>query len=815
MSNEPEWEPIIPDAEASSEQHGNWLVTAKPHYTLSEPLSKHSYIGIDFGTSTSVVSLVSLEENGTIIAQPLTLEQPLELGGTLAHHLINTVLVWHNGKLLFGQDAHRLRQKHLEGWNVFSSFKMRLGVDIGPTYPETALKRGKGLPFAIEDANDATREFFKCLLTAVRQALAEQDQPADLRIAVSVPASFEANQRRDLLQAMAAAGLKVTEHSLIDEPNAAFLSYLREASLTEEETSPLMERVREGSANILVYDFGAGTCDISILTVDTSQGAVKSRNRAISRFTALGGDNFDRAIARDVLLPQLLEDTPGFDPEYRDIEERLIPLLQPSAERLKIAICTWLADRNLETLDQMREQKAEPFVDLPTPSLKLRGREIHLNAPSLSLAQLADVFAPFMEEYDPDISTKHLFAPVDDALKKAGIQPDDLDAVLFIGGSSANPVVRRAVMNHLPNTVQVLVPSDLRSHVSVGAALHSLGLHALGQDVIQPITSESIFIITRGGGREILIPASSEVPTKTPCEIHCGVAEEEQREVELPICVGSRDKLLGVLRIISDTGFHKGEPITVHAHITRDKILEVEALVAGTTVRASLMNPLANRELNEQEKAMLIAKQRLNTALLQYGSKPPVSVVIDYAYAAMEAEAFEIAADMFRAAERIDASLDCATNIGYCYGRAGKRERSIEWAKQAYQRQKSPLTAYNLSVDAHGTRKETLLRQALEYDSEYVPALHALGFLLLDQGKPEGRAMLKKCSRILKEELDEGTIDQSDLRRLIAEAKVTGQPELVEKANAVAYQQKQKNEPYTDVNLAESLRSVMIEGGKK
>jgi len=62
----------------------------------------------------------------------------------------------------------------------------------------------------------------------------------------------------------------------------------------------------------------------------------------------------------------------------------------------------------------------------------------------------------------------HVFAPVRDALEKSGLIAEDLDAVLFIGGSSENPIVREAVMKGLGCDVEAIIPSDLRSHVSKG-----------------------------------------------------------------------------------------------------------------------------------------------------------------------------------------------------------------------------------------------------------------------------------------------------------------------------------------------------------
>ena len=106
---------------------------------------------------------------------------------------------------------------------MFSSFKMRLGIDLGPAYSETALPRGKGT-VVIESPQDATREFFRLLVPAIDTALAEVGMPKERKVVVTVPASFEANQRRDLAACLFDSGLPVDESGFIDEPNVAFLA---------------------------------------------------------------------------------------------------------------------------------------------------------------------------------------------------------------------------------------------------------------------------------------------------------------------------------------------------------------------------------------------------------------------------------------------------------------------------------------------------------------------------------------------------------------------------------------------------------------
>jgi molecular chaperone DnaK len=793
---------------------GGWIVNPEsPGNDVTRALETRTYVGIDFGTSTTVVSIVRLDAQGRLVSKTLPIRQPAELGGSISYHLVNTVLAWHDNQLLFGRDAYRLRQELFEGRNVFSSFKMRLGIDVGPTYPETVLRRG-ALPLTIENANDAAREFFRLLRIGIDEAIDEERLPADVRFAVSVPASFEANQRRDLLRSMKEAGFPADDICLIDEPNAAFLSFLH-ASVRGEADKELLDRLRRRGANVLVYDFGAGTCDVSILNVRVGDRDVRSRNLAISRFTALGGDDLDRAIAQQALLPQLIASAPGFTPEQRDTEERLIPRLQPTAERLKLAAIEWLTHRGVTTLQGVRQHEAETFTDQQLPAFKIRARSLSLNRPSMTLGQFADALEPFVSQYDPDVSSAHIFAPVANALEKSGLKPGQLDAILFIGGSAANPIVRTAVMQHLPAEVQAIIPSDLRTHVSLGAALHGFGFHACGMDLIRPITSESIYVITRGGRLEAVIPAGAEVPTPTPFVTRLRVDRNGQSIVELPVCVGSESKLVGLLTVQAESasGFMLGDEVIVSARITHDKLLDVEATAGGITVRAGLLNPLANRELTPAETSMLEAKQRFNIALLESQGHPSKDVVLAYAEAALAAEAFELAAEMYMATERLDPAEDHATNICYALARAGRTEASKAWARRAYKRRPDALTAYNLSCHSQGEEREQLLRESLRLNGNLPCTLLSLGRLLVAREDANGKGLLEKAVRLMDADLRRHVLSKDNCRQLAQIARELGLEDVAARAQA-RFESLGQTRAYEESNLAASTdgQQMIIRG---
>lgn len=172
---------------------------------------------------------------------------------------IPTVIAWYNQQLLVGKGAADLKYQLKKGVNVWYSFKMELGEDLGSKYYNSELDRNSDFP--ILNPKDAAKVFFQYLKAQIDRYVKTNNLPPNIQYAVSIPASFEANQRKELIYALEQNGISINKQSLIDEPNAAFLSYVQVSSA---ENNPLT--IPDGdNPKVLVFDFGAGTCDVSIL----------------------------------------------------------------------------------------------------------------------------------------------------------------------------------------------------------------------------------------------------------------------------------------------------------------------------------------------------------------------------------------------------------------------------------------------------------------------------------------------------------------------------------------------------------------------
>lgn len=768
---------------------GAWLV--RPQVGLAQHLSSFqgiAFLGVDFGTSTTVVSLIIRDDSGRSIAvRPLALSQPSLHGGVVRDEIVNTVLAYRNDTLLFGRDAHNLRSRLTEGRNSFSSFKMGLGLDLGPEFGATALPAGRVPGITIERPADAAREFFKLLMRAVHDELAQLGLTQGARFAFSVPAAFQANQRRDLMAAIRGCGVEVDESCLIDEPNAAFLSYVHEVARSPD-GQDLLVRAKAGKISVLVYDLGAGTCDVSLIDFSISGEKVTSRNRAISKFTALGGDDIDREIARRTLLGQLRQvDGSQIELTALDIEEKVVPALAPAAEKLKVAISKMMADKNVGRLDVARGLPDAVFETQAVPPFKLRGALVGIESPSLSLHQFLDILGPFCGPRSGADASRHLVGPVHDVLDKASLDPDEVDAVLFIGGSAQNPLIRAAVMDAFPPEVREVVPRNLRALVSQGAAIHSLGLHGFGFDFIAPITSEAISVVARGKAVEVLIPASTPVPTEAPFVIELSIPEDGQKQLDVPICSGGRDRLVGIVSVKPQgpSGFARGDVVVVTGRLSKEKLLDVTVTVAGRTARAEIMSPLSNSATSPSELAMLSERQKFNESMLRNNGRPEASVVLQYSQAAAKAGEHELAADLLVALERIAPGSNHAGNICYHYSMAGRARASHEWAGIAHQRKPTAVTAHNLACgERDSAAKEQLLRESLGLDPGYTSSAAMLANLIERSSPAEARKLRVGIVDALESEIGASGTALNELRQLRDAAHSTGRSAVADRATA-------------------------------
>lgn len=569
-------------------------------------------IGIDLGTTNSTVAEVLWKDRQGDISEARCLEivQQTE-SGPYTHILVPSFVALSGGKEWVGEGAKQLRSlaydRGLEqNRNLFYECKNDMGIKR--TYHRA--------PEGYRSAPEIGGRVLKFLLDAT----SGQDKPPD-HVVVTVPASFQAAQRTDTLKACSLAGLSIEGGDLLDEPVAAFLDYI----VTQRPKIALEPRRQ---SNLLVFDFGGGTCDVAILQVGlaASGNSLEVAPLAVSRYHRLGGGDLDSAILYEVLLPQILEQnslTP-FDLGYEQKKRFIEPAFIGIAEALKIGLCREIrrlrAFGKYDDGDLVNVVKTVP--GLHTCTLP-EGVTLNLRAPSLTAAQFENLLEPFLDRdllYARETEyrlTCSIFAPLQDALDRSGLDPKDIHYCLPVGGSCLIPQVLSALKDFFTDS-QILETADeeaLQTMVARGAAYHSLSLAKDGRGLIRPVCHDTIAIRTRDGLIDLVVKgAELPYPADDPFQNTEGLSVPETvvkgfLDLRVEIVAKDEDRIL-MARIWTIPGpVNKGDPLTLRYRYDENQVLSVELSLSrrkdGRPFREVIENPITN-VLNPQATKLRI-----------------------------------------------------------------------------------------------------------------------------------------------------------------------------------------------------------------
>lgn len=527
---------------------------------------REHHLGIDLGTTNSLVSWSTENHKGEIVTEVLNIDMPDITGIVKSQLLPSYVFFDEKSRPIIGRKAKSMLSRQPD--RVIKNAKSFMGSDK---------------TFNIGDKEISPIEVSAMILKYIGKAVEKQfgEYPKD--VVITVPASFDTDKRSATLKAAEIAGFNVKERDgsykniLLSEPRAALYDYVNLQNKNEIPATIDFKKPK----NIVVFDLGGGTLDVSIHNlVYNNKGDIDIKDLGVSRYTEVGGVDFDKIVG-NYLMNKFVEK--NSIKKLDDYENNYLKdSFQEFAEEIKLDLNEQIEN---EKLFGFGDENIENIVSEIYKTSIYGGYNFSY---SMSLKEYKEIVGELLAQnltmeslaiLDEIKNTENIIYPILDSLKKAeekSNQKIEIDAVILNGGMTKFHLIQERVEKFFGIKVSSVLDQD--KSVARGASVYNYRIK--NGEVFEKIQNDTIGLQRNGGIVYHLITAGTVLPTRKTISDFV-IPQNSVSFIDLPFYLGRREDIespnrkIAERRVYFKEALNRGDSVSMEIKVDEMGIMEI------------------------------------------------------------------------------------------------------------------------------------------------------------------------------------------------------------------------------------------------